>query len=109
MTFNEITAVKVRNLLEKTPGLSERRVFGGVAFMVGGNMCCGVIEDQLVVRLGPESYESALREPHTSPMDLTGRPLAGFVSVAPEGFDTQDALHKWIDRGLDFVRTLPAR
>jgi TfoX/Sxy family transcriptional regulator of competence genes len=109
MTFNEITAVKVRNLMEKAPGLSERRVFGGVAFMVGGNMCCGVIEDHLVVRVGPKSYENALREPHTRPMDLTGRPLAGFVSVAPEGFDTQDALLKWIDRGLDFVRTLPVK
>lgn len=109
MTFNETTAGKIRSTLERTPGLTERRMFGGVTFMLGGNMCCGVIEDNLVVRVGPHAYNDALQEPHARPMDFTGRPLTGFVYVAREGYESDHALLKWIDRGLDFVRTLPAR
>lgn len=110
MTFNELTAMQIRSAMQDTPGLSERHMFGGVAFMLGDNMCFGVIEDNLVVRVGPDNYEGALREPHARPMDFTGRPLRGFVYVGRDGFANDDAsLKQWIERGLNFVRTLPAK
>ncbi|HET6349129.1 MAG TPA: TfoX/Sxy family protein [Candidatus Krumholzibacteria bacterium] len=109
MTFNEVTAMQIRSAMQNTPGLSERHMFGGVAFMLEGNMCCGVIEDNLVVRVGPDAYEGALREPHTRPMDFTGHPLRGFVYVDRDGFNNDVALKQWIERGVNFVRTLPPK
>jgi TfoX/Sxy family transcriptional regulator of competence genes len=109
MTFNELTAMQIRSAMQNTPGLSERHMFGGVAFMLGGNMCCGVIEDNLVVRVGPDTYADTLREPHARPMDFTGRPLPGFVYVERDGFASDASLREWIDRGVSFVRTLPPK
>ena len=109
MTFNEITASKIRDAMKSTPGVSERNMFGGVSFMLEGNMCCGVIEDNLVVRVGPGTYEATLQEPHTRPMDFTGRPLKGFVYVDPAGYEAPSALLGWIERGVAFVRTLPRK
>jgi hypothetical protein len=107
--FNDLTALKIRNALEDTPGVSERQIIGGVAFLLRGNMCCGVFDEKLVVRVGPDAYESALREPHARPMDFTGRPLPGFVYVTRDGYASDAALAQWIDRGIRFVRTLSAR
>jgi TfoX/Sxy family transcriptional regulator of competence genes len=109
LTFNELTAVSIRTAMKDLPGVSERNMFGGVSFMLEGNMCCGVIEDNLVVRVGPGAYEAALREPFARPMDFTGRPLAGFVYVDRAGYEAPDALLRWIERGVEFVRTLPPR
>jgi TfoX/Sxy family transcriptional regulator of competence genes len=109
MTFSEKTAGRIRSTLKHTRGLTERPMFGGAAFMLDGHMCCGVIEDKLVVRVGPNDYQQALQEPHARPMDFTGRPLAGFVYVAREGYESDQALLRWIHRGLDFVSTLPPR
>lgn len=109
MTFNELTASQIRSAMQSTPGLSERHMFGGVAFMLAGNMCCGVIEDNLVVRVGPGAYDDALREPHARPMDFTGRPLRGFVYVDRDGFASDVLLKQWIERGVTFVRTLPPK
>jgi TfoX/Sxy family transcriptional regulator of competence genes len=109
MTFNDLVAGQIRTAMENTPGLSERHMFGGVAFILEGNMCCGLIEDRLVVRVGPQDYGSALREPHARPMDFTGRPLTGFVYVDREGYEAPSALRKWLERGLEFVRTLPPK
>jgi TfoX-like protein len=107
--FSERTVKQVRRAIASTPGLSERPLFSGVAFMVQGNMCCGVIEDNLVVRVGPDTYDAVLREPHTRPMDFTGRPLPGFVYVDRAGFASRTSLRQWIDRGVSFVQTLPPR
>lgn len=109
MTFSELTASQIRNAMQNTPGLSERHMFGGIAFMVEGNMCCGVIEDNLVVRVGPDIYDATLHEPHTRPMDFTGRPLPGFVYVDRAGFANDASLMEWIERGVRFVRTLPPK
>lgn len=109
MTFSELTAIQIRSVMQDAPGLSERHMFGGVAFILEGNMCCGVINDNLVVRVGPEAYERTLREPYTRPMDFTGRPLPGFVYVEPDGFASGASLKEWVDRGIRFVRTLPPR
>jgi len=109
MTFSERTADQIRRAMKKTPGWSERQMFRGVTFMVKGNMCCGVLDEHLVVRVGPDAYEGALREPHTRPMDFTGRPLRGFVFVERKGFKSDRSLAKWIDRGMKFVATLPPK
>jgi len=109
MTFDELTAGKIREAMKGTAGVSERNMFGGISFMLEGNMCCGVIEDNLVVRVGPGNYEAALQEPHTRPMDFTGRPLKGFVYVERAGYEAHGALLGWIERGVAFVRTLPRK
>jgi len=109
MTFSERTVHQIRRAIGNTPGLSERPLYSGVAFMLRGNMCCGMIDDNLVVRVGPDTYDDALREPHTRPMDFTGRPLPGFVYVERAGFASSNSLRQWIDRGVSFVRTLPPK
>ena len=108
-TYNAHTVRKIRDAIAHTPGLSERSMFGGIAFLLEGNMCCGVIEDRLVVRVGPGAYQDALREPHARPMDFTGRPLKGFVYVDRAGYQNEASLRQWIDRSLSFARTLPPR
>ena len=77
--------------------------------MLRGNMCCGIVKDTLMLRVGPDQYEKLLRKPHARPMDFTGRPLKGFLYVAPEGIRTEAALRHWVQHALDFVATLPAK
>lgn len=106
MGYDEGTAQRVRDVLGTAPGLTERKMFGGVSFMLDGNMCCGVVNTDLVVRIGRDRYADMLREPHARPMDFTGRPLTGFVYVSPDGYDTNTSLERWIHRSVSFVRTL---
>ncbi|MBI3611200.1 MAG: TfoX/Sxy family protein [Nitrospirae bacterium] len=107
MAYNEALAERVRNVFAKRKGMIERKMFGGIAFMLRGHMCCGVIKDDLVVRVKPEYYEKALTEPHARPMDFTGRPMKGFVFVGLSGYRTDKALSNWIQRGIDFASSLP--
>ncbi len=82
---------------------------GGVAFLQRGHMCVGIVGEELTVRVGPEAYEEALSLPHARRMDFTGRPLTGFVYVAPAGFAAQRDLAAWIARAADFVSSLPSK
>ncbi|MEX1142462.1 MAG: TfoX/Sxy family protein [Thermoleophilaceae bacterium] len=109
MAYDEELAARAREALADRAQASERKMFGGLALMVDGHMCCGVIGENLVVRLGPEGGEEALDEPHVSPMDFTGRPLTGFVYVAPAATATVDDIRPWVDRALAFVATLPRK
>jgi TfoX/Sxy family transcriptional regulator of competence genes len=109
MAYDERLADRVRERLRDRDDVSERKMFGGLALMVGGHMCCGVIGDDLMLRLGAEGADSALDEPHVRRMDFTGRPLSGFVYVAPDGAAKEEDLDRWIGRALDFVATLPPR
>jgi len=109
MVYDEGSAQRVRDVLGTAPGLTERKMFGGISFMFDGNMCCGVLNRDLIVRVGPGLYEGALGEAHVRPMDFTGRPLRGFVYVAPEGYADETDLERWVERGARFVRTLPAK
>ncbi len=84
-------------------------MFGGLAFMVNGHMCCGIVNKNLVVRTGPTQYDAALSKPHARPMDFNGRPMRGFVYVRPEGYRSTRDLKAWIQQGLHFVRTLPPK
>ena len=84
-------------------------MFGGVGFMLRGNMACGVNKDELIVRVGPERYDRALAHPHTRPFDMTGRPMKGWVVVTIEGTESDDDLQDWVQQGVSFTRSLPAK
>lgn len=84
-------------------------MFGGIVFLLNGNMLVGVWKDLLIVRLGPEAGEEALQEPHVKPFDVTGKPMKGWAMVEPDGIDTDEQLKGWIERSWDFVVTLPAK
>jgi len=109
MAYNEQLASRVRKALARQGGLYELKMFGGIAFMVRGYMCCGVVKDLLMVRVGPEGYEKALAKPYARPMDFTGRPLKGLVYVSPAGTRTDKGLSEWVKQATRFVRTLPRR
>jgi TfoX/Sxy family transcriptional regulator of competence genes len=103
MSYDERTAARIRAVLARRRDVVERKMFGGLTFMVNGAMCCGVTAEALVVRVGPASYEAALAEPHARPMTFTGRPLAGMVYVDPPGYRTARQLARWIQRGIELV------
>ena len=109
MAYDETVARRVRAAIASENDVEEKKMFGGLTFMLAGNMCCGVLGDELMVRVGPEEYEGALEQSHSREMDFTGRPLKGFVYVAPEGFEAEADLKAWIDRGTGFTRTLPPK
>ena len=108
-TFDETLAERVRVAIGPRPDVVERKMFGGLAFMIGGNMACGIAKNELMLRVGPDAWQDALEKPHTRPMDFTGRPLKGMVYVTHDGIDTDRKLKKWIARGVDFASSLPAK
>lgn len=99
---------RVRDRLGRTRGVTEKVMFGGVAFFLDGNIVAGVWHDDLIARLGPDAA-AALDEPHVRPFDVTGRPMTNWVMVSPDGIDTERQLADWLDRALEFVATLPAK
>ena len=109
MAYDETFAARVRATLAGMSGVNERRMFGGLAFMLGGNMCCCVTGHGLMVRVGPDAYGDALAQPHAGPMDLTGRPMRGWVLVAFDGLASDDDLTRWVSQGADFAATLPPK
>src|SRR5829696_9203209 len=106
MGYDEALAERLRVMLAPRGGVSERKMFGGVAFLLEGKMFCGITGADLMVRVGPEGYEAALGRRHARPMDFTGRPLTGFVYVAPAGYRGA-ALGRWVEEAAVFVATLP--
>jgi TfoX/Sxy family transcriptional regulator of competence genes len=109
MSYDERIADRIRQVLSAESGVVEKRMFGGLTFMVNGNMCCGVVDRDLMVRVGPDQYSESLTQPHTRKMDFTSKPLKGFVFVATDGFRKDEDLGAWITRALNFVKTLPAK
>lgn len=109
MAYDEGLAERVRELLAPREALVERKMFGGVAWMLAGNMACGVIGEELVVRLGAEDGEAALAEPHTREFDFTGRPMKGTVFVAADGLATDEQLAGWVDAGAEYALSLPPK
>ena len=106
MPFDELLAQRIRHILANEGDFSERKMFGGIAFMLGDMMCCGVLEDMLVARIGPERGQMALKKPHVKPMDFTGRPLKGYVYVTAPAIKKNTALTKWLQEAIAFVSTL---
>lgn len=109
MAFDEFLGGRVRSALASCDDVVEKRMFGGLAFMVAGNMAVGIIGNDLMVRVGPEADADALAQPHARPMDFSGRPMKGYVYVAPEGVETDEMLGAWVDRGVQFATHLPAK
>jgi len=109
MAFDPGTAERIRNLLTGQRGVVEKRMFGGIAFMVHGHMCLGLSGDNLMVRVGAANHADALLQPHARAMDFTGRPMKGFVFVAPAGYEAEAALQSWLNRGLLHARSLPPK
>jgi hypothetical protein len=109
MAFSESLAARLRGALARKKGVEEKKMFGGVGFLLHGNMLVGVWKDSLVVRLGPDEGEGALREQHVREFDITGRAIKGWVLVGPEGVEDDEQLSAWIQRAMRFVGTLPAK
>jgi TfoX/Sxy family transcriptional regulator of competence genes len=109
MAYDEALAERIRDLLAVNPDVTERKMFGGIGFMVAGNMCCGVLGDELVVRVGPEAGERALREPGVRAFDFTGRPAKGMLYVAPEVTGSEEGLAAWVEQALAHAMSLPPK
>jgi TfoX N-terminal domain len=109
MAVDEVLAGRVREALEGVNGLAEKRMFGGLAFLLSGNMAVGVHGEDLIVRLAPAQTEEALAEEHVRVFDMTGRPMKGWVLVGPEATANEDGLGAWVTRGLDFAESLPPK
>ena len=109
MPYSESLAQRVRSLLMHERGCLERRMFGGVGFLLRGNMCVAIWQDSLVARVGPERYKEALARPFAKEFDLTGRAMTGWVIVSPDGLDADRDLREWVKRGVDFTATLPPK
>lgn len=109
MAYDEGVAERLRQYFAGRGDVREMKMFGGIAYMVSGNMCCGVMGDSLMARVGPEQYEEALMQPHAKEMDFTHRPMKGFVVVEPEGFASDEDLAAWVGMCERFVETLPPK
>jgi TfoX/Sxy family transcriptional regulator of competence genes len=110
MAYDEKTAERVRALLSKRRDVAERKMMGGLAFMASGAMCCSVSgKGGLLVRVRAEEYGQMLREPHVAQADMRGRVMTGFVRVAAEGYRTDAALKKWVERGVDAAAARPKK
>lgn len=109
MTYDQGLAQRMREELEQIVNLSEKEMFGGIGFMVNGNMACGVNKDEMIVRVGPEKHAQALERPHTRVFDFTGRPMKGWVMVKVQGYESDDDLKYWVEQGVEFAQSLPAK
>ena len=109
MPYDEGLAARIREVLHDRSGIVEKRMFGGIAFLLQGHMVVGIVSDNLMCRVGPDAYERALARPFARPMDFTGKPLKGFVFVAPGGFAEDGDLENWIGDCVRFVGSLPPK
>jgi hypothetical protein len=109
MAYDEKAAGRVRAELSGMPGLVEKKMFGGVGFMVLGNLAVGVNGSNLMVRVGPSRYEEALAQPHVREFDITGRPMKGWVMVLPAGYASNGDLQHWVQQGVEFALSLPSK
>ena len=109
MAFDENLAARIRTALARKKSIEEKKMFGGVGFLLNGNALAGVWKDRLVARLGSDEGEAALREPHVRAFDITGRPMRNWVVVEPEGVEDEDHLKGWIQRAVKFVGKMPAK
>jgi hypothetical protein len=109
MPFSQSLAQRVRQILTDQHGIVEKKMFGGLGFLLHGNLLVGIWHTSLIARIGPEQYQVALTEPNVREFDITGRPMRGWVMVEADGIDSDDQLRAWIDRSLEFVVNLPAK
>ena len=109
MTYSQSLADRIRSVLGARKGVVEKQMFGGVGYLLNGNMLVGVWKTSLIARIGPERYAAALQQPHVREFDITGRPMKGWVLIEAEGVDDDVPLREWIERAIQFVAKLPAK
>ena len=109
MAYDLGLADRLRSIVERRGAFMERKMFGGVAFIVNGHMCCGVVKNDLVLRLSTERAAASLHQAHTRPMDFSGKPMKSMIYVDPRGTDSDQSLETWVESALSFVRSLPAK
>ena len=109
MAFDESLAARIRDALARKKNIEEKTMFGGIGFLLNGNMLVGVWKNSLIVRLGPDAYDDTLLEPHVKEFDITGRPMKGWIMVEPEGVEADEQLKDWIKRATKFVGKLAGK
>ncbi len=109
MPYDTFLATRIRAALGPLPLLQEKKMFGGVGFLINGNLACGVHKNDMIVRVGPQNYERAISRPHTHVFDMTGHPMAGWVMVEPGGCASESQLKAWVDQGVAFAGSLPPK
>ena len=109
MAYDEKLALRLAKAFSRRKGAVEKKMFGGIAYMVNGHMCCGVVDELLMLHVGPDAYQDTLKEKHTREMDFTGRPMKGYIYVEPKGCKSDADLKSWIERGIKFIKTLPPK
>ncbi|MCI0557611.1 MAG: TfoX/Sxy family protein [Nitrososphaera sp.] len=109
MVYNEQLASKIRAVVARRKGISEKKMFGGVAFLLNSRMCFGVLKDDLIVRVGPERYKEALERAHVRPMNFTGRETRGFVFVDSKAWSKGTSLRRWLEIGIDYASSIPKK
>ena len=109
MTYNEALAQRVRMEIGPQAGLSEKKMFGGVSFLINGNLACGVIGEELILRVRPEETQQVLSQPHTRVFDFTGKPMKGWVVVLPQGLSDAADLKRWVRQGVEYAAALPRK
>ncbi|SRR5579871_1603865 len=109
MAYDEKLAVRIREILEGEIGVTEKKMFGGLAFLLNGKMFVGIQKDELMARVGAEQHNKAVSQKHARPMDFTGKPMMGFIYVKPAGFKTKASLKKWVKWSENFVKDLPKK
>ena len=109
MAYDEGLAERIRGVLDARSDVDERKMFGGIAFLVAGNMACGVMRDDLMVRMEPDAAAALESEPGVRRFDMSGRPMKGWVLVAPEATADDRDLERWVRRGEEFAASLPAK
>jgi TfoX/Sxy family transcriptional regulator of competence genes len=109
MAFDKSLAQRIRDALARKKNIEEKKMFGGICFLLNGNMLVGVWKNSLIARLGPAQGEEALLEPHTKEFDITGKPMKNWILVEPEGVENDDQLKDWVQRAAKFVGKLPAK
>ena len=109
MAYNQQLAERVEKIINHWPDMISKKMFGGICYLLHGNIACGVHQEKLIIRVGKDDYLSALAKPSTSPFDLTGRPMIGWVFVEPPVIDSNEELYSWVKQGVSFASTLPSK
>lgn len=109
MPYDKSLADRLQSFLKTREGFSQKEMFGGVGFLLNGNMCVGVYKEFLILRLGKEEADRALKQKYVKPFDITGREMSGWVMVEKEGIDSEDSLRSWVEAVARFLQTLPPK
>ena len=109
MVYDEGLVERLREIFEDRRDVEEKKMFGGIAFMVRGHMCVGIVGETLMARIGPDEYDKALKKKHVREMDFTGKPMKGFIYIDPEGFESDKDLQYWVTMSETYAKSLPPK